>query len=179
LMNSLHVSIAIPGLSASPYFCLSDFVKNWPSNARSARFVLMITNGVDPYNGAPTLMNQDSPYVETAQNDAARAGVAVYSIYYPDAGLRGGRGSLSGQGYLSQVGEATGGQVFNNGSIPPVSIGPYLDQFKRAINESYLVTFMASTGNRKPNTLDRLKVKTSQQGVKVHGPEVVRPGMTE
>ncbi|SEG31658.1 hypothetical protein SAMN05421819_2473 [Bryocella elongata] len=179
LMSSLHASIAIPGLSASPYFCLSDFVKNWPASNRSARFVLMITNGVDPYNGAPTLMNQDSPYVETAQNDAARAGVAVYSIYYPDAGFRGGRGSLSGQGYLSQVGDATGGMVFNNGSIPPVSISPYLDQFSRAMKESYLVTFMAATGNRKPNTMDRLKVKTSQQGVKVHAPESVHPGMTE
>lgn len=179
LLRSLHMSIAIPGLSASPYFCLSDFVKNWPSDHRAARFVLMITNGVDPYNGSTSLMNQDSPYVETAQNDAARAGVPVYSIYFPDAGFRGGRGSLSGQGYLAQVGDATGGQVFNNGSIPPVSIGPYLEQFGRAIKESYLVTFMASTGNRKPNTLDRLKVKTSQQGVKVHAPEMVHPGMTE
>jgi hypothetical protein len=179
LLRSLHMSIAIPGLSASPYFCLSDFVKNWPSDHRAARFVLMITNGVDPYNGSTSLMNQDSPYVETAQNDAARAGVPVYSIYFPDAGFRGGRGSLSGQGYLAQVGDATGGQVFNNGSIPPVSIGPYLEQFGRAIKESYLVTFMASTGNHKANTLDRLKVKTSQQGVKLHAPEMVHPGMTE
>jgi len=179
ILGSLHMSIALPGLSASPYFCLSDFVKKWPSSAPSARFVLMITNGVDPYNGAPTLMNQDSPYVQTAQEDAARAGVAVYSIYFPDAGLRGGRGSLSGQSYLSQVGDATGGMVFNNGSIPPVSIGPYLTQFGRAIKESYRVTFLAGTGNRKPSTLDRLKIKTSQQGMKVHGPEVVHPGMTE
>src|SRR5258707_7492674 len=59
--QSLRLPLGLPGASASPYFCLSDFVKNWPSNAANhsdprshqpthkATIVLMITNSVDPY----------------------------------------------------------------------------------------------------------------------------------
>ena len=178
ISDQLRLTMSIPGSSASPYFCLSDFVKHWPSQEPAARFVLMLTNGVDPYNGRPSIMNQDSPYVETAQNDAQRAGVAVYSIYFPDAGFRGGQGSFSGQTYLQQVGDATGGMLFNNGTIPPVSIAPFLDQFGRAINASYELGFMANAGGKR-DTLIRIRVKSNQPGVKVRAPQAVRPGLVE
>jgi hypothetical protein len=134
--QNLRLPLGLPGASASPYFCLSDFVKNWPSNAENqsgprsqqpthkARIVLMITNGVDPYNGSTSILNQDSPYVSTAVIDAQRAGVPVYSVYFPDSGQRGGRGSFSGQSYLSQVAEGTGGVSFYQGSIPPIALDP-------------------------------------------------------
>ena len=50
ISNQLRLTMSIPGSSASPYFCLSDFVKHWPSEEPAARFVLMLTNGVDPDN---------------------------------------------------------------------------------------------------------------------------------
>ncbi|HEX5282882.1 MAG TPA: hypothetical protein VFW30_02090 [Bryocella sp.] len=178
IVNQIRMPIGVPGQSASPYFCLSDFVKSWPSQEPAARFVLMITNGVDPYNGRPSMMNQDSPYVETAQNDAARAGVAVYSIYFQNSGFRGGHGSLSGQSYLQQVGDATGGMLFNQGPITPVSIGPYLEQFAHAINSSYELGFMANASNKR-DALVRIRVKSKESGVKVHAPEAVRPGSAE
>jgi len=176
ITNNLRITTSVPGSSASPYFCLSDFVKHWPSQEPAARFVLMITNGVDPYNGEPSIMNQDSPYVESAQTDAQRAGVAVYSVYFPDSGFRGARGSFSGQSYLQQVADATGGTLFNTGSIPPVSIAPYLDQFGRAINSSYEIGFKAVG---KQNTLTRIRVKSNQSGVKIRAPQAVRPGLAE
>lgn len=178
IQKDIRIPMAVAGVSASPYFCLTDFVKHWPSQEPAARFVLMITNGVDPYNGRPTIMNEDSPYVEAAQNDAQRAGVAVYSIYFPDSGLRGGRGSFSGQTYLQQVGDATGGMLFNEGPIAPVTIAPYLQQFGHAISESYELGFMANA-NRKPGDLARIRVKTNQSGVKVRAPQGVRPGLAE
>lgn len=179
ILNQLRITISVPGSSASPYFCLSDFVKHWPSEEPAARFVLMLTNGVDPYNGRPSITNQDSPYVEAAQTDSQRAGVAVYSIYFPDAGFRGERGSFSGQSYLQQVGDATGGTLFNEGSIPPVSIAPFLNQFARAINASYELGFMANAGSGKHETLTRIKVKSNQPGVKIRAPQAVRPGLSE
>ena len=94
----------------------------------------------------------------------------------PFAGFRGGRGSFSGQSYLQQVGDATGGMLFNNGSIPPVSIAPYLDQFSRSINTSYELGFMAVASN-KGDRLARIKVKSNQQGVKIRAPQAVRPGL--
>jgi hypothetical protein len=173
--NSLRIPLSAPGLSASPYFCLSDFVNHWPANGPGARIVLMLTNGVDPYNGRPSIMNQDSPYVQNAQQDAQRAGVAVYSIYYPDSGMR--RGAFSGQSYLVQVAEATGGEAYNQGYLPPPSLSPYLEQFGRALQESYVVSFQADAQKLKNDTLDSLKLTTSQRGIKIVAPEAVHPGM--
>jgi len=177
ISKQLRVTTSIPGTSASPYFCLSDFVKHWPSQQPAARFVLMITNGVDPYNGRPSITNQDSPYVDAAKTDAQRAGVAVYSIYFPNAGFRGGYGSLSGQTFLQQVADGTGGALFNIGSIPPVSIAPFLNQFARSINATYELGFMAPAGNKR-DALARIRVKSNQPGVKVRAPDAVRPGFT-
>jgi len=176
---AIRIPTAIPGVSASPYFCLSDFAKKWPSNQQGPRFVLMLSNGVDPYNGSTSIMNQDSPYVQSAQTDAQRAGIAVYAIAYNDAGIRGGRAQFSGQSYLGQVAEATGGLSLYNGLGNPVSLGPYLDTFRNAIAESYTATFMASSNNEKPNTVARLKITTSQPKLKIHAPEGVHPGETE
>jgi hypothetical protein len=175
-VHALRVPMSSPGMSASPYLCLSDFVKQWPSNQRVPRFVLMLTNGVDPYNGSTSMMNQDSPYVQTAQEDAERAGVAVYSIFYNDAGMRGG--SFSGQSYLQQVASATGGQLLSGG-ITPVEFAPFLRDFSKYIKESYTVNFLASATRERNSTLVPIKVKTSQPGVKIYAPEAVHPGVVE
>ena len=177
--KQLRVPFSSPGISASPYFCLSDFVKHWPGQGSGARMVLMITNGVDPYNGSTSPLNQDSPYVQAAQSDAERAGVAVYSIYYGDAGIRGGRSSFSGQNYLQQVASATGGESFYQGFITPPSLAPYLNEFRQAIGESYLVTFDANANREKNSTLVPIKLKSEQGGVKIHAPEAVHPGLRE
>lgn len=106
--QKLRIPFGTAGLSASPYICLSDFSKSWPresaeygrpaaAQTRKTRIVLMITNGVDPYNGSVSPLNQNSPYVDTATRDAQRAGISVYSIYYSDAGIRGERRPLAGR----------------------------------------------------------------------------------
>ncbi len=177
--NEIRLPMSSPGINASPYFCLSDFVKHWPGEGQGARMVLMLTNGVDPYNGSVSPLNQDSPYVRAAQDDAQRAGVAVYSIYYPDARIRGGLASFSGQSYLQQVAEATGGESFYQGTITPPTLKPYLDEFRGALAESFLVTFDANANREKRDTLVHIKLKTEQAGVKLHVPDSVHPGLTE
>jgi hypothetical protein len=173
----LRIPMSIAGVDGSPYFTLSEFAKHWPSNQPGARFALLITNGIDPYNGRPSVMNQDSPYVQEAQEDAERAGVAVYSIYWPQSFQRGGRGSFSGQSYLAQVGEATGAESYNIGTITPPSLMPYLDQFKSAVASSYLVTFNLPAGRVKSDTLVHIKLSSSQPGVKIRAPQDVHPGV--
>ncbi|HEY4355575.1 MAG TPA: hypothetical protein VGN16_07505 [Acidobacteriaceae bacterium] len=179
VLSTLRIPFSSIGSSASPYFCLSEFVKHWPSQQPAARFVLMLTNGVDPYNGSVSPLNQNSPYVERAQLDSQAAGVAVYSIYYGDRGERGGAVAFSGQGYLQQIASATGGDSFNNGTIAPPSISPYLRMFNRSIAESYLVSFRAPVNRRDRDDLARIKLKTSQSGVKIHAPDNVRVGLVE
>lgn len=181
--QTLRLPMGLRGASASPYFSLSEFVKNWPGSAEGqarqaaqpvhkAHIVLMITNGVDPYNGSTSIMNQDSPYVADAVTDAQRAGVAVYSIYYSDAGFRGGRGSFSGQSYLQQVAQGTGGRAYYLGTGNPVSLVPFLKQFHDSIAESYVVTFPVE-GNKK---MVGLKASTDLPKTKVNAPDQVRPG---
>ena len=177
IIQQLRIPMSIGGINGSPYFSLSALAKEWPSSQPGPRLVLMMTNGVDPYNGSTSIMNQDSPYVQTAQEDAERAGIAVYSIYFPDAGMR--RGSFSGQSYLSQIAEATGGISFNQGSIPPVSIKPYLDEFRKQMLESYSVSFQVDADKEKRDTLDQIKITTTQPGVKIIAPEGVHPGVSE
>jgi hypothetical protein len=181
--EGLHIPAGVPGISASPYFCLSDFVKNWPGDAEGAsvaqqqpshkaRIVLMITNGVDPYNGSTSILNQDSPYVSAAVTDAQRAGVPVYSIYFSDAGFRGGRGSFSGQSYLSQLAQGTGGIAFYLGTGNPVSLAPFLNQFKGALAETYVATFPVEENKK----MVSLKLSTTLAKTKLRGPDQIRPG---
>jgi hypothetical protein len=182
--QSLRLPMGLAGASASPYFCLSDFVKNWPSEAENqsgprsqqpthkARIVLMITNGVDPYNGSTSITNQDSPYVASAITDAQRAGVPVYSIYYSDAGFRRGRGSFSGQSYLLQVAQETGGTTYYQGTGSPVSLAPFLKQFQNALTETYVATFPVDANKK----MVSLKLSTTLPKTKVNAPQQVRPG---
>lgn len=181
--GSLRIPLGSPGISSSPYFALTDFTKRWPGSAESAlsdnlqptakaRFVLMITNGVDPYNGSTSISNQDSPYVSAAISDAQRAGAAIYSIYYTNAGIGGGRASFSGQSYLSQVADATGGRAYYQGMGNPVSMAPFLQQFKSAIAETYVATFPAP-GNK---DLVPIKFSTSLPKIKLRSTNQVHPG---
>jgi hypothetical protein len=185
--NKLRLPLGLPGASASPYFSLSDFVKNWPGPAEDnvagpaqfarsgpkARFVIMITNGVDPYNGSVSILNQNSPYVQTAIRDAQRAGVPVSSIYFSDAGIRGGAASFSGQSYLTQLAEATGGRAYYQGTFNPVSFTPFFEQFQKAIGQSFVATFPAVA---KKNDVLPLKVSTSLKSTRLLAPKDIRPG---
>jgi len=174
--KAFRLPIGSPGMSASPYFCLSDFAKKWPAPApghqgRAARFVLMITNGVDPYNGSTSIMNQNSPYVDSAVADAQRAGIAVYSIYNTDSGY-GRRGSFSGQSYLSQVAQGSGGVAYYQGIGNPVSFAPFLKQFRDAVTETWIASFTAPANKN----LVSLKVSTNLPKTKVRAQSQVAPG---
>ncbi len=185
--SKVRLPLGQPGISASPYFCLSEFVRHWPGApanqdgspaGKKARFVIMVTNGVDPYNGSTSILNQDSPYVAAAAVDAQRAGVAVYSVYYSDAGF-GRRGSFSGQSYLTQVADATGGSLLNIGPINPVSLAPLFQQFGHELSETYVATFNADAGSGGKEKLVRLKVSTSVPKLKLRAADNVRPGNIE
>ena len=173
--QKLRLPFGSPGLSASPYICLSDFSKSWPRESAEygrpsagaptpkTRIVLMITNGVDPYNGSVSPLNQNSPYVDNATTDAQRAGISVYSIYYADAGIRGGAAAFSGQSYLNEIAEGTGGLALNQlrGSLP--SLTPFFTQFLDALDHTYVAGFTAP----EKKDLASMRFKTKEHGVKL------------
>lgn len=144
-VKALHLPIGGAGISASPYFCLSDLVKNWPSTETGkARTVIMITDGIDRYNGARS-MDLDDPYVNAAIQDSQNAGVSVSSIYFLDAGFvdRTQPAMLNGQSLLQQVSEATDGVAYYQGEFNPVSFTPFLNQYTARLKSEYVATFLA------------------------------------
>ncbi len=181
------------GVSGSPYFSLSDFVKHWPGEGEPqapgamggrqaagepvARFVLMVTNGVDLYNGSVSPLNQYSPYVQKAISDAQRSGAPVYSIYYTDAGIGGRAASFSGQSYLSELAERTGGTAYFQGTFNPVSFAPFFKRFDQAIARTSVVTVDAVA--HKSDTLVRFQVRSRSGKVKLRAPQQIHPGARE
>lgn len=160
--KSLRVTLGIPGISGSPYFCLSQLAKHWPTKEPSSRrVVFMVTNGEDPYYHGDDLQD---PYVRTAIQDTQKAGLLVYSLYFGENGQmnRGYTGIVIGQNYLLQVATATGGDFYQLGLGSPVSFEPFLDQFRQSLANQYLLT-LATTDSGWLN----VSVKSKVPGVKL------------
>lgn len=166
--KEVHLPAGVAGMNASPYFCLSDLAKHWPSSDRSARReVIMISDGVDYYEPH---YDPNDPYVQNSMQDATRADLVVYAIYWRDTGRidRTGYETNAGQNLLSQVAEATGGNLYWEGYMNPVSLAPYFDDFTRRLENQYELGFTAPLRG-KPE-VETLKVKVSSPDLKVTAP---------
>jgi hypothetical protein len=171
VLKGLHLSTGFPGSNASPYFCLSDLAKNWPSHDRTARReVLMVTDGVDNYDRR---YDPDDPYVASAINDSVRAGLIVYSIYWKDMGRANNSWyeNNAGQNLLLAVTQATGGNSYWEGVGNPVSLQPFLQDLRRRLNNQYELNFTAPS-NGKPE-VESLKVDLKVPSAKVDSPQKV------
>lgn len=167
--KGLRLPNGIPGISASPYFCLSDLAKNWPSHAQTRRVVFMVTNGEDPYYRGGDLQD---PYVRSAISDSQKAGLLVYSIYFRDTGFNGRQlGILYGQSYLLRVSDETGGEAYSQALSSPVSFDPFLKQFKTSLDNQYRLTIAAQGSG-----LESVSVKSNMHGVKLRAPARVDVG---
>jgi hypothetical protein len=170
--NALAIPNGVPGATGSPYFCLSDLVKNWPSGATTdRREVLMITDGVDLYYGRT--YDPNDPYVQSAITDSQRAGVLVHSIFYRDAGrFDSGQWTEAGaQNYLQQVSQATGGRAYWQGFGNPVSFVPFLDDLHKRLANQYELGLLVSPKNKA--SLQPLKLKVTAPGTKVDAPQMI------
>jgi hypothetical protein len=171
VLRALHLPGGTPGSSASPYFCLSELAKHWPSGDRGARReVVMVTDGVDNYE--PEL-NLDDPYVQAAITDSVRAGLVVYSIYWLNQGLADNTmyANNAGQSLLIEVTDATGGKNLWSGIGNPVSLQPFFEELALRLRNQYALGFSAPL-DRKPAD-ENLKVKVEGMAVDVTAPRQV------
>jgi len=171
VLKGLHLSAGFPGSNASPYFCLSDLAKSWPSHDRTARReVLMITDGVDNYERR---YDPEDPYVDAAINDSVRAGMIVYSIYWKDMGRfnSGWYETNAGQNLLLIVTQATGGYSYWEGIGNPVTLQPYFQDLRRRLSNQYELNFTAPS-NGKPE-VESMKVDLKVPSAKVDAPQRV------
>jgi hypothetical protein len=170
-IRELHLPMpGSPGESASPYFCLSDLARHWPStDAHARREVVAVTDGVDYYN---MRYNPDDPYVQSAIQDSVRAHLIVYAIYWRSSDFidRTNYGAFSGQSLMAEVTQATGGNSYWMGNGNPVSLQPYLADINRRLDNQYELRFMTPVSG-KPQ-MANLKLKVAVQA-KVDAPEQV------
>jgi hypothetical protein len=169
--RTLHLPMAgMPGINASPYFCLSDLAKNRPSrDPQARREVVMVTDGVDNYDRR---YDPEDPYVQAAIEDAVRARLIVYSIYWTSSGRfdRTRYGADAGQNLLAQLTQATGGNNYWQGYGNPVSFQPYFADINQRLENQYELSFMAPLGS-KPQ-IESLKLKISAPA-KIDAPQQV------
>jgi hypothetical protein len=178
VLSALHLPAGVSGVDASPYFCLSDLAKNWPSQDRTARReVVAITDGIDYYYRR---YDPDDPYVQAAMTDTVRAGIIVYSIYWKNVGRADNTlyGNDTGQNLMDEVTQATGGRSFWQGLGNPVSFQPYLEELNRCLNNQYEIGFAAPL-KEKPQ-VERFNLKLTAPGAEVDAPQqvYVYPGAT-
>lgn len=160
--KALRLPLGNIGAFASPYLSLSDLLKRWPESPLRHE-VLMITDGIDRFGG----VGPANPYVDTAIEQAQKAGVLVHSIFASGVGHFGRMQwpVYWGQNYLSEIATETGGQAYFLGFETPVSFAPYLQDLSRRLNHQYLLTFLAKP-EKKPG-LQRVRVRTEVPNVEL------------
>jgi hypothetical protein len=171
VLRTLHMPSGSAGSSASPYFCLSDLAKHWPSGDPGARHeVVMVTDGREPYTDR---YDPDNTYVQAAIRDSVRAGLVVYSLYWSRWGnaINPPEGVNSGQNYLSAVTQATGGNSYWFGSGNPVSFQSYFEDISRRLENQYRLSFSARLDG-KP-VVDSLKLKSGGMAADITSPQQV------
>jgi hypothetical protein len=167
MVKALRLPIGFGGIAASPYIAISDLVKKWPES-KARREVLLISSGTDPYEPHDLL----NPYLQTAIEDAQRAGIVVHSIYYPGAGHWGHTYWRInwGENYLSELGDGTGGEAYWQGPEKPVGIESYLKDFALRLENQYL---LALDKDDLKSGLHRVRVVTSKPGISLVAAEKV------
>jgi hypothetical protein len=171
VLRELHLPGGSSGSDANIYFCLSDLAKHWPSTDRSARReVLMVTDGIESYHQE---FDPADPYVMAAIDDSIRAGMVVYSIFWQNQGSAdlATYENSTGQTYLLELAQATGGRSFWQGMGNPVSFVPFLDELTRRIQNQYELDF--STHFEGKARIEVLKLKLKVPGTEVDAPQQV------
>ncbi len=168
--KTLRVPLGMNSINGSPYFCIQDLLRRWPpGDPNLRREIVMVTDGVDRYTGVR--YDPENPYVKNATDDAQKAGVLIYSIYYTGVGRidQTGYGQDSGQNYLIQFSRDTGGESYYMGYGNPVSFAPFLDDIQRKLQNQYELS-LAVTPKK---GLEPLKVKTNAPKTKLEAPSQV------
>jgi hypothetical protein len=171
MAETLRLPISAPGVNGSPYFSLSDLMKKWPAHAPDVRReVVMITDGIDRYNGLR--YDPSNPYINATIRDAIRNRVVVYAIYFHNAGFadRTEAGINSGQNYLTQLCSTVGGDFFFQGFGNPVDFTPYLNQINRKLGNQYELRVQPPAGAK---NIVNLKVQVSAPNTKTQAAQQI------
>ena len=166
--KALRLPLGEPGISGSPYVSIADLMKKWPATG-ARREILLISSGMDPYSPADPL----NPYLLSAIADAQRDGIPVDSIYFGGAGHLGHNYFRInwGENYLSELGDATGGEAYWQGFGSPVLFDAFLKDFNQRLRDQYLLTL--SPTDAKPG-LEPIRIMSTNPKVSLVAAKEIR-----
>lgn len=152
----------VPEAAGSPYFCLSDLAKHWPSQQpASSRVIVMLSDGSDPYNSSGVI---DDPFVDAAIQDAQKSGLIVYSVYVPTHDAE----PLGGLLHMQGVARQTGGQFYALNDESPAMFDGLVQALYQALSRQYLLTLATP----KPGW-QKVSVQSKLSSVKLAAPAAV------
>ena len=171
--KALRLPLASVGAYGSPYLSVIDLMKRWPAG-ENRREVLMVTDGIDrarrsiPWRGLYI-----NPDVDSASEVAMRTGTIIHTIYAPGVGRRDRNywEATNGQMGIAKLSDVTGGESFFLGLQQPVSFAPYLDQLQNILNNQYLLSFSAQSGEKAQ--LQNVSINTEVAGVELASADAV------
>jgi hypothetical protein len=116
-----------------------------------------------------------SPDVDSTIENAQKAGVIIHTLFANGVG-RVGRNSFRlnlGQGNLSKMADATGGEGFFQGFFTPVSFAPYLQQLDMVLKNQYWLRYATERSKKAKGELRSFRVRTEQHGVEISAPDKI------
>jgi len=151
----------------NPYVEVIEGLKRFDSQPEGRRVIILISDGLDLSHGFEDADPELSLDLGIAIRDAQSRGVAIFSLFEPEAGLQAAsRLEVTfGQGSLIKISNETGGEAFV-GPTDVVSLSPYLKELREAMSRQWTITYQSLSmgpGFR------RIKVNT-ESGVHLHYP---------
>ena len=172
ILREIQVPNGPPGIAASPYFCISDLARNWPSRDPNARrVVVLVSDGIDDYY---VHYNPEDPYVLAAIHDSIRGGLMIYPFYWKDQTFldQFEWPQMAGQNLMKEISDATGGYSYWEGFGNPVSFTPFFNNLRERLANQYHLTFTAPFRGR--SQVGNLRIKLTVLGAKtVDAPQQV------
>jgi len=156
--------------SNGPYGGVREALKYFDALPAGRRAILLVSDGLDASQGVSVLSGMPSIELDRAILQAQRKSVAVYSIFSNGVlTARSGDPIVTfGQGGLERLSDETGGRAFMQGTLPPVSILPFIKDLNLLLSRQFALTYL-STHMKKG--YHKVQVLSTNPQVKIEHPK--------
>jgi hypothetical protein len=152
----------------NPYVEIIEGLRRYDSQPLGRRAMIVVSDGLDVSRGIDSSRPGQSLDLDRAITEAQRRGVAIYSIYAPQAGISGSQLlTANGQGSLNKLSDETGGRAFFQGTGAPVSFDPFLKEISETLDRQIALTYLSTHPNK---GFHRLDIKPLERDIEIRHP---------
>jgi hypothetical protein len=171
-VKALRIPMGSMDASTSIFQAAGELASHWPAGT-NRREVLLISDGIDTYYGISESQAGQNPSLQQAIDKAQRNGVTIFAIYASGAGHFQQQLYLinNGRSCLSRLAVETGGEAYFQGFETPISFKPFLGEISGHLENQYVLTFGARTGQKAG--YQHLHLRSEINGIEFLGPDRV------